>query len=92
MTQQFRESVTLLADIRFKRKDGTHKTLSKVLSELNGIVPMEVIGAVEPVGRLTMGVESEVMWSVAPLSKIQGLVNIEFTEGTETENKPGVFA
>lgn len=80
MAQQFRAVVTLFIDIKFKRKDGMHKTLSKVIYELNDTVPVEVIGVDEPVGKLTMGIgedsflvkimESEVMWSVALLSKI----------------------
>ena len=51
------------------------------MSELNNIVLLEVIRAIEPVGKLAMGVDdelvlmknvqSEVMWYVAPLSKIQ---------------------
>ena len=32
------------------------------------------------------------MWSVAPLSKIQGLVNTEFIEGMKKEAKPAAFA
>lgn len=101
-TQQFKELVTLLTDMRFKRKEGTHKTLSKVMSELKGTVPVEVIGTVDPVGKLTMGigqdfvlvksVESEVMWSVAPLSKIQGLVKAELIETYEEDDRPEAFA
>jgi len=48
--------VSLLTDMRFRRKDGTHKTLSNVIFELNGMVPVEVIGAQEPVGKLTIGI------------------------------------
>lgn len=42
--------VTLLINIKFKRKNGTHKTFSKVIFELNGMVPIEVIGTKDPVG------------------------------------------
>ena len=56
MAQQFRVVVTLLTYIKFKRKEGTHKTLSNVILELNGIVPVEVIGAEDPLGKLTMGI------------------------------------
>jgi len=42
--------------MRFRRKDGTHKTLSNVIFELNGMVPVEVIGAQEPVDKLTIGI------------------------------------
>jgi hypothetical protein len=42
--------------MRFRRKDGTHKTLSNVIFELNGMVPVEVIGAQKLVGKLTIGI------------------------------------
>lgn len=58
-----------------------------MISELRDIVPVEVIEAVDPVGKLTTGTEgdcvlvksdeSETMWFEAPLSKIQGLLKIE---------------
>lgn len=102
MAQQLRELITLLTDMRFKWKEGTHKTLSKVISELNDMVPMEIIGAEEPVGELPIGigkdsvlvksVESKVMWSVAPLSKIQGLVNIELIEAIGKEDVSAAFS
>lgn len=34
----------------------------------------------------------EMMWLVIPLSKIQGLVNVELIEVLEEENKPTTFA
>lgn len=55
MAQQFRVAVSLAIEIRFKRKLGTHKTLSKVISGFNVTVPVEVIEAVDPVGKLTIG-------------------------------------
>ena len=67
--------------MRFKRKEKTHKTLSKVISKLNGPVPVEVIGTVDQVGKLTMSIGQDSvfgeMWSVAPLVKIQSLVKGE---------------
>ena len=72
------------------------------MSELRDTVPVEVIEAVDPVGKLTTGidddcvlvksVELEVIWSVAPLSKIQGLVNTELVEASEKEDRPVAFA
>ena len=47
--------MTLLTNIKFKR-EGTHKMLSNVISELNSIVLVEVIGAEDPMGKLTMGI------------------------------------
>ena len=51
--------MTLLADIKFKRKEGTHKTLSNVILELNGTVPVQVIGVEDLVGKLTMGIDED---------------------------------
>ena len=69
---------------------------------LNGTVPVAVIDAEDPVGKLTAGINegfvwlksvgSEIIWSVAPLSKIQGFVNTELTEVLRKENKPAAFA
>lgn len=102
MAQQFKELMSLLTDMIFRWKDGTHKTLSNVIFELNGMVPVEVNETQEPGGKLTMGIfydwivlkaiESEVMWLVAPLYKIQGLLSIKFTEGLRKGTKPAKFA
>ena len=72
------------------------------MSWLNGMVPVEVIGAEEPVGRLTKdiggdslwvkNVDSEVIWSVAPLSKIQGLEKTELIEAWDKLDVPTVLA
>ena len=59
MAQQFRAEVSLLTEIRFKRKLGTHKTSSKVMLELKDTVPVEVIDAVDPVGKLTIGMDDD---------------------------------
>lgn len=92
MAQQFRVVVILVADIKIKRKKGTHNTLSKVISRVNGIVPIDLIGTEDPVGKLTMGIDDcfawvksagSDVWSMALLSKIKGLVNIEFIEALE---------
>ena len=40
---------------------------------------------------LVKSVESEVMWSVAPLSKIQGLLETELIEGTEKVDRLVAF-
>lgn len=48
MTQQLRALLILL--IKFKLKEGTHKTLFQVISELNGIAPIDVNGAEDHVG------------------------------------------
>ena len=75
--------MSLLTDIKFNQKEGTHTTLSKVMFELNGMASIDVTGVEDPVARLTIdigdyvwvkSVESNVIWLVAPLSTIQGLV------------------
>ena len=40
-------------DMRFKLKEGTQRTSLRVILSLNLIVPVDEMGAVEPVGRLT---------------------------------------
>ena len=57
MAQQFREVVILLTKIRFKQKLAIHRTSSKVISKSKGMVPVEVIEAVVPVGKLTIGTD-----------------------------------
>lgn len=52
MARQFRVVVSLLTDIKFKRKERLRKTLSKVISELNGIAPIDMIGVEDSVGKL----------------------------------------
>jgi len=46
--------------MRFKLKEGTQITSLRVILSLNLIVPVDEIGAVEPVGRLTFGINDEV--------------------------------
>jgi len=70
--------------MRFKWKEGTQRTSLRVILSLNLIVPVDEIGTVEPMGRLTFEInddevcvkncESNWMLSVAPLSKIHGFV------------------
>ena len=101
MAQQFKDSVTLLTDIKFNWKEGTHKTLFKVISWLKFTVPVEVTEAEDPVGKLIWGIdegstfvkcfESEMMWSVAPLSKIQELVNTELAKALKGEHRLATF-
>ncbi len=73
--------VIRLTDIKSTLKDGTPSTFFKVMVELKGKFPMDVMGACSPLGRATGGkrvflrlltseVGDEVMWSVAPLSII----------------------
>ena len=62
MAQQFREAVTLLTDIKFNLKEGTHRTLFKVMSELKGTVPVEVVDADVPVGKLTWGIGEDLIF------------------------------
>ena len=74
----------------------------RVLSKLNGMLPDEVITNEEPVGELMIGadddskqvksVESKVIWYVALLSKIQGLVKTKLTETLEKMDKLATFA
>jgi len=52
-TQQFSELVILLMDMRFKLKEGIQRTYLRVILSLNLIVPVDEMGAVELVGRLT---------------------------------------
>ena len=58
-TQQFSELVILLMDMRFKLKEGTQRTSLRVILSLNLIVPVDEIGAVEPVGRLTFEINDD---------------------------------
>jgi hypothetical protein len=51
--------VSLLADIKFNRNEGTHKTSCRVILELNVMSPTDVIGAEEPVGKLTKGMDED---------------------------------
>lgn len=63
---------------------------------------MRWIDTGDSLGKLTMGidgdfvwvknVESEVMWSVAPLSKIHDLVNAKLVETLWKRDKPATFA
>jgi hypothetical protein len=62
MAQQFRELVSLLTDMRFRWKDGTHKTLSNMILELNGMVTVKMVGAQELVGKLTVGIYNDSVW------------------------------
>ena len=73
--------------MRFKLKEGTQRASLRVILSLNLIVPVDEMGAVEPVGRLTFEInddevcvkncELDAMWWVAPLSKIHGFVKAE---------------
>jgi hypothetical protein len=49
----------LLADIKFNRNEGTHKTSCRVILELNDMSPTDVIGAEELVGKLTKGMDED---------------------------------
>ena len=70
--------------MRFKLKEETQRTSLRVILSLNLIVHVDEIGTVEPVSRLTFGInddevcvkncESDAKWLVAPLSKIHGFV------------------
>lgn len=82
MTQHFRVVVILLPEIRFKWKLGTYRISSKIISELKGIVLVEVIEAIGPVGKLIIGKLIKVIWSVTPLSKIQSLVNTKLIKAS----------
>ena len=72
------------------------------LSKLNGMLPDEVITTEEPIGKLMIGVdddsnqvksvESKVIWYVALLSKIQGLVKTKLIETLEKMDKLVTFA
>jgi hypothetical protein len=48
MRQQFKDLMSLVAEIRLKAKEGTHKTLVKVRVSKIVIVPMCVTLAIEP--------------------------------------------
>ena len=45
-------------DMRFKLKEGTQRTSLRVI-EFNLIVPVDEMGAVEPVGRLTFEINDD---------------------------------
>ena len=79
VTEQWRSLVIRLTDIKSTLKYGTPSTFFKVIVELKGKFPMNVMGACSPLGIATGGnkmflrlltseVGDEVMWSVAPLS------------------------
>ena len=79
VTEQWRSLVIRLTNIKSTLKDGTPSTFFKVIVELKGKFPMDVMGACSPLGTATAGnrvflllltreVGDEVMWSVAPLS------------------------
>ena len=61
ITQQFKALVNRLADIRFKWNDGTQRTFCNVISLLKLTLPVAVMGAVEPVGKLTSGIVGSVV-------------------------------
>jgi len=46
-------------NVRFKLKEGTQITSFRVIFSLNLIVPVDEMGAVEPVGRLTFGINDD---------------------------------
>jgi len=58
-TQQFSELVILLTDMRFKLKEGTQRTSLRMILSLNLIVPVDEMGAVKTVGRLTFGINDD---------------------------------
>lgn len=93
----------MLTDIRFNWNEGTHKTLFKVIDvRVEWYNAGGFIVAEDPVGRLTWdigdgsvfvkSVESEIMWTVAPLSRIQGFVNTKLIEPLQKGYKPATFA
>ena len=45
--------------MRFKLKEGTQRTSLRVILSLNLIVPIDEMGAVEPVGKLTIGINDD---------------------------------
>jgi hypothetical protein len=53
MRQQFKDLMSLVAEIKLKVKEGTHKTPVKVRVSEIVIVPMCVTLAIEPFGSLT---------------------------------------
>ena len=79
VTKQRRSLVIRLTDIKSTLNDATPSTFFKVIVELKGKFPMDVMGAYSPLGietggnrvflrLLTSDVGDEIMWSVAPLS------------------------
>jgi len=58
-TQQFSALVILLTDMRFKLKEGTQRTSLGVILLLNLIVHVDEMVAVEPMGRLTFGINDD---------------------------------
>jgi len=58
-TQQFSALVILLTDTRFKLKEGTQRTSLRVIFSLNLIMPVDEMVVVEPVGRLTFGINDD---------------------------------
>jgi hypothetical protein len=81
MRQHLRVLISLLAEMRLKVKEGTHKTSVNVRLSESLIVPMCVTAAMEPLGKWTdvetiavIEVKKDgelTMWSVAPVSIIQ---------------------
>ena len=73
----------MLIDTRLNEKDGMQRTLSSVNVEVNLTIPIWVTLAMSPLGSLTEKWTTEVMevknwsewimWSVAPLSRIQSV-------------------
>lgn len=56
MVHQFKELIIFSRRLDLiNRNEGTHETLSKVISKLNGMVLLVVIGDEEPVDKLTSG-------------------------------------
>jgi len=45
--------------MRFRLEEGTQRTSLRVILSLNSIVPRHEMGAVEPVGRLTFGINDD---------------------------------
>jgi len=76
--------------MRFKLREGTQRTYLRVILSLNLIVPVNEMSAVEPVDKLTFGInddkvcgkncESDAMLSVASLSKIHDFVKAKLEE------------
>jgi len=48
-------------DMRFKLKEGTQRTSLRVILSLNLIVPVDEMVIVEPMGRLTFGINDDEM-------------------------------
>jgi hypothetical protein len=61
MRQQFKDLMSLVAEIKLKVKEGTHKTPVKVRVSEIVTVPMCVTLAIEPFGSLTWVETTEVM-------------------------------